>query len=329
MMECLVNILVPTYEPNPAFLRAAIESALAQKEQRWRMLIHDDASTADVHAIVEPFLRDERITFARSDTRLGIGGNWNACVSAGTFGAKANRSSRAPYLQFLFQDDLWHPLYLTNMLRALETNPTAGFASADHKYTCDATLQYDEQYDWVRLQRQHIAPGLHDGNTLLGEWIDRELLPNIIGEPSFVLLRRSLVEQVGMFDESLPQLLDADYWLRCLQQSDWYWVNAELGAFRVHGAGASTQNQLSGVGIYDRLRCFEKLIHALPRGPLRTAATTARNRSLESMVKKFWKRLRGGRGIPGKGTGGMGRFALQHPLLILGAVVRAMVKKDI
>src|SRR3989339_1808239 len=75
----LYSVLMPPYEPHPQQLAEALDSLLAQTEPRWSLLIHDDASKKNVKSMIAHYLEDPRITFARSEKNLGIGGNWNAC----------------------------------------------------------------------------------------------------------------------------------------------------------------------------------------------------------------------------------------------------------
>lgn len=306
---------MPTFEPDPSHLKQAIESVLAQTETRWHLWIHDDASRADVHAMIEPYLLDTRITFARSTKRLGIGANWNASVALGS----------APFVQLLFQDDLWEPTYLERALHACEHSDAIGLVASAHHYAFEGDISHRSEYEAVEVARKNTwKNGSIDGNAFLRSWIERELHPNLIGEPSFVLLRRSLIKQVGRFCEDMPQFLDVEYWTRCLSASDCAFVLESGGAFRVHPKGASAQNQLSGAGIYDRLRCFERLITSLPHSSLRRAAITARDRALSTMIRKFFRRVRSGGHIPVQGTSGLRLFVFQHPFLIIKAFLAAL-----
>jgi glycosyltransferase involved in cell wall biosynthesis len=312
--EPLIDIYIPTYEPDPAHLRAAIESAMAQTEPRWEMLIHDDASSVDVQNMVALFLKDSRIRFERSNTRLGIGGNWNASWKKGN----------APYVQFLFQDDMWKPHFLGKALTAMESNPAIGIVSLEHRYTCDPDAQSAHLYNELEaFRREHLKPGRHDGMEILRFWLERELHPNILGEPDFIMLRRSVMEQAGKYLEDMPQNLDMEYSLRCLQHCDWYYIKEHCGEFRVHGKAASATNQREGKGIFDRFRCFEEVIKRLPKGPDRTLAINARNKALTHMAKKFLQRINSGKQIKAKGGGAFKTFAIRHPLLIARALWNA------
>ena len=311
----IVSILMPTYEPNPQHLAEALESLLAQTESRWTLFIHDDASKSDVLGMLKTYLTDPRIRFERSAKNLGIGGNWNACVER----------AKSPYVQFLFQDDLWGPTHLTKALKVLSENESVGFVSLEHLYQYEGGVPVDAYERLRNFRKENVKPGLHEGEEFLLWWIRQELHPNVIGEPPFVMFRKSLLEEVGPFNEEMPQFLDVEYWVRCLRKSDWYYVREDIGAFRVHPAAASARNAASGAGIYDRFTCFEQLIASLPKGTMKKEAVAARNRALSSMAWKFFDRLKNRRAVGGKGGGGgvLKKFCLKHPLLTARAVLRA------
>ena len=310
----MINILVPTYEPNPDHLRAAIESALAQTETQWDMLIHDDASTVDVRAMVETYLSDPRIRFERSEKRLGIGGNWNACRAQGS----------AEYVQYLFQDDLWEPWFLEKALAAMESDPAIGIASLEHHYACNEDVHSAHLYsDLEEFRRANLTAGKHHGMDILRFWLEHELHPNILGEPDFIMLRRSVMEQAGPYLEDMPQNLDMEYSLRCLQLCDWYYIQDNCGTFRVHGKAASAVNQREGKGVFDRFRCFEEVIKKLPKGSDRTFAITARNNALTHMARKFLHRVGSGEKVQTNGGGPFKKFAMMHPLLVMRAMWKA------
>ena len=313
----LVDIYIPTYEPDPEHLGQALDSLLAQTEQRWHAYIHDDASKADVKAMVEPYLKDKRFSFSRSTKRLGIGGNWNACLPLGS----------SPFIQYLFQDDWWEPHFLEAGVQAMNEFPGVGIVSLGHDYVCtegsDAIPLYKEL---EQFRSNHLSPGVHDGKELLLFWLEHELHPNIVGEPDFVMLRRSVVHKAGKYLEDMPQNLDMEYALRCLMHGDWYYVDDVCGHFRVHTQAASAVNQREGTGIFDRFRCFERVIRLLPKEHDKKIAIKARNRALDDMAGKFLNRVKSGGRVQtkSKGSNSFKVFALKHPLLVTRTLIRAM-----
>jgi len=316
MSAASVNIFVPTYEPQAAYLHAALESIRKQTVEDWTVFIHDDASSVDVAAMIAPYLSDTRFRFERSPKRLGIGGNWNACL----------RSADAPFVQFLFQDDEWHPDYLQKSLEAM-SNENVGFTAANHGYTVEADSEGSQNfYGEIRTVRESMTPGHRDRKTFLEWWLQRGLHPNVIGEPSFVLLRRSLTDQVGPFHEDMQQGLDLEYWLRCLLISDVAYLPQILGAFRVHAAAASAQNDRMGRGLYDRLWCFDLLLRKLPSGDLKRLTQSVLRRELSLMIRKFFTRVGGGKQVSRGGSRVIVQLALRHPLLMTEALVSSLRK---
>lgn len=250
MPNPLVAVCIPTFEPDPAHLREAIDSVLAQTVSDWELLIHDDASSGDIAAMVRPYLTDARIRFVRSEKRLGIGGNWNAAAAA----------TSAPLIAYLFQDDTWHPAYVERALRALEEHPSAGMVALQHSYTCEMPDAPVRLYDEVKNLRDHLfRHGSTNGAAFLREWIARELHPNIVGEPSFVVIQRQLLERIGGWNTRMHQCLDSDGWTRMLPLTDIAMVPDDSGVFRVHEDGASARNRRDGRGLTDRLRILWRL----------------------------------------------------------------------
>jgi glycosyltransferase involved in cell wall biosynthesis len=320
MQKTLVSIGMPTYEPEPGQLRSAIESVLAQTEARWTLFIHDDASQADVHAIVAPYLKDPRVTFARSDKRLGIGGNWNACLA----------NLGAPFVQLMFQDDTWDKGYLKAASEPLERHPETGFVSVEHAYVFEAGIDPILQKGYEHLldfKRKEISEGHHDGREMLRWWMSRGLHPNIIREPSFVMMRKSSCEAAGKFLEDMPQFLDVEYWTRLLQICDWHNVTQSHGSFRVHVSGASMRNQREGKGLFDRLRCMEGVMNAA-EGSDRTAAKRAIAEQLAQMIQKFRNRKAAGGAVNPQGGGAVKSFAIKHPILLLRGLGMYLMRRS-
>jgi len=258
MAEPLVDILMPTYRPHAEHLRAAIESVLTQGESRWRLTIRDEPTDVNTKTIVEPYCIDERIRLSRNEHRLGIGGNWNRCL----------QDAEAPYVQFLFQDDTWKPDYLASAIKAFETHPRCGLISLGHTYTLEGETDLREHYRHVENTASQIAAGEHGGTAFLLRWMRKALRPNVIGEPSFVMLRRETVQRVGNFREDMQQLLDEEYWVRMLAAADWYRLPGNFGSFRVHADAASARNRAQRWKIAERFRLLGTALRIICCSPL-------------------------------------------------------------
>lgn len=312
-----VSVLVPTYKPNPLHLSEALESVRAQSEQDWECIICDEPTEVDTHAMVMDYLIDDRFQFHTNEKCLGIGGNWNECY----------RKASGNVIAYLFQDDLWEPNYLETALKIFSKNHDVGIISMHHQYQYDETLWTIDGYELVKEVQKQLLPGKQAGSEILEWWLKRNMHPNIIGEPPFVVLRKELMEEVGLFNENMPQFLDVEYWLRCLQHTNWYYENTSHGAFRVHSDAASAKNNESGRGLYDRLTVFEQLIKSL-HGPLKKVAITSRNRSVQDMIEKFLHRTKQGKGVSGTGSGQVFWFVLRHPIIVTFGLLKAIFRKS-
>lgn len=317
-----IDILVPTFNPNPEFLRQALDSIVRQTEQNFAVFINDDASDNDVVSVIQPYLSDQRFHFSKNSVRLGIGGNWNACL-----GEARRAKPGAPFIQYLFQDDRWYFNYLHEMLAIFDKNPTVGFASADHLYEYEKNIPTEETYDRLRtFKNDHLAPGVHRGEPFLRWWLTHQLHPNVIGEPSFVMMRTDIAQQAGMFREDMPQFLDVEYWTRLLLFTHWYFHPEELGVFRVHHSAASFVNDMQGTGIFDRFQCFHHLLRAAPKH-LYHDIEQSQHAALTTMVEKFLDRMYTRKRLTTKGSGPLQRFCFRHPLLISKTVASVLWAK--
>lgn len=309
-----VAILVPTYEPDPAQLRAALDAVFRQTEQDFTVLIHDDASKTDVVNIVAPYLASDRCRFLRSDRRQGIAGNWNACL----------KHTTELLVQYLFQDDVWNERYLEHAKKAMTEG--VGLVFTAHKYRVEGTMRFDkdmnEWYRDVEQERAALPKGRQGGRVFLERWMERGLHPNLIGEPSFVLVRRELLHAAGPFDTSLPQGLDIDMWAKILPETDLAFVPQDGGFFRVHVQGASARNRMEGRGLIDRLAVLERIARKGDK-ELRKQAKAAIRRELSGMFRKAQGRKKGsGGGLRGREVMRFFKIATRHPLLCARGVLK-------
>ncbi len=302
----MIDVLIPTYEANAEYLAEALRNLQAQTYQNWQAFIHDDASKVDVHSIVQSFLVDPRIRFERSAERLGIAGNWNACIE----------KTSNPLIQFLFQDDLWEPEYLARAVAPFE-DAAVGLVSVAHEYLNREGLKLEEYENVQTARRKDLPNRKTHGMQFLRKWIESGMHPNIVGEPSFVMFRRSLWDKVGPFNKELPQSLDAEYWIRILQHTDLYNVPESSGAFRVHSMGTSAQNQREAKGMFDRLLMFRRLISEL-KGADKAFAKQCTISEFGRMVEKFKNRMKVEADVPAGPNKKMLllRFYLKHPLFM-------------
>jgi hypothetical protein len=117
----LVSIGVPVYNAQ-RYLRAALDSLLAQDYQHLELIISDNASTDQTAAICEDYAsRDRRIQFHRADRNMGAVWNFNRTFEL----------SSGAYFMWAAFDDLRSPSYVRRCVAALEQQPSAVLCCTD------------------------------------------------------------------------------------------------------------------------------------------------------------------------------------------------------
>lgn len=118
-----VSVLMPTFE-QPAFLRRALESLLAQTLTTWELLIVDDGSEDQTEAAVRPYLADPRIDYHGLPSNGGLGAALNVAMA---------RAS-APFIAYLPSDDLFDADHLASLIACLDCHPDATLAFSGIRY---------------------------------------------------------------------------------------------------------------------------------------------------------------------------------------------------
>jgi SAM-dependent methyltransferase len=105
----LVTVGIPTHA-RPAYLKEAVEAALAQSHRDIEVLISDDGNLEEIRAIGEArAAADRRVRYQRNARNLGLAGNWNAVADA----------ARGEYLVIIGDDDRLLPTFVERMLTAI------------------------------------------------------------------------------------------------------------------------------------------------------------------------------------------------------------------
>ena len=181
-----LSVVIPTCG-RPASLAAALESVYAQSTLPHEVVVVDDGDAEHAgatRAVVERFCRPAARLIANHRAK-GPGGARNA-------GAE---QARGVLLAFLDDDDEWLPAYLQEVLRCF----------ADHIDALCTDLVY-------RYEDGHERPGKSAPDAPLSASAFLIRNPGLIG--SNLVIRRSLYQQMGGFDESLPTYEDVDFGLR-------------------------------------------------------------------------------------------------------------------
>ena len=179
------SIIVPVYNVETQWLTAAIESVKSQHYPHWQLCLIDDASTLEGvgDCLSRQQKSDSRISVAHNQKNLGIAGASDQGLALAS----------AEYIAFMDHDDLLHPDALLDNARLINEFP-------------DADLIYSDE-DKIDLSGNYHSPFFKPG-------FSPELLEsqNYIGH--FVVIRQSLLQQLGGFRSGVDGAQDYDLLLR-------------------------------------------------------------------------------------------------------------------
>lgn len=180
-----VSVIIPTCN-RAEKVAIAIDSVLAQTFADFELIVVDDGSTDDTPARLRDY--GQRIKVV-TQTNRGVSAARNAGIAAST----------GELIAFLDSDDVW-------LLHKLQTQ--VDFFAANPQAMWQQTAEM-----WVRNGRRVNPKQRH---AKLEGRIFQESLELCLISPSAVMLRRELLDEAGLFDETLPACEDYDLWLRIL-----------------------------------------------------------------------------------------------------------------
>lgn len=184
-----VSVVMPTYCRNAeGLLDRCIRSVLGQTFSDFEFIIVDDGSTDGSQQVIEGFASaDPRIVYVRHD------------INSGLPAVRTNEGillARAPYVAFVFDDNIWDEYCLEKLMASMEKIP------ADVHYAKTKTIINGEK------------------QVLLGEIpLTREFLQHLNTIPNgSILCTRGFFEKYGLYDPHIVarRVCDWDLWLRSI-----------------------------------------------------------------------------------------------------------------
>ena len=234
--EVKFSIVVPLYNTPERFLREMIESVQVQTYAGWELCMADgsDPQHTDVQRICREYVcRDKRIQYRRLEKNLGISCNTNACLEMIT----------GDYIGLIDHDDLLHPAALYEVMRTIENT------GADFVYTDESTFHDTPENAYL----PHFKPDFAPDNLRANNYICH-----------FTVFKRSLLDQVGLFDPACDGSQDHDMVLRLTEKAQrvahipeilYYW--------RAHAGSVAESSTVKPYVIDAGIRAVEKQLERL------------------------------------------------------------------
>lgn len=197
------------------YLDECLSSVVNQTFSDFELIIVDDGSTDNTQEVVSPFLNDSRVSY-RKKANGGQASALNLGITA----------TSAPLVTFLDSDCSWHPTRLEAHWNGLQRNPEAGVFMTDNVIISESS----EIIGQSRMPR------------FSGDITDHLLYDNYVPFNS-VTVRRSIIDQVSGFNESLRRNPDYDFWLRASMITTFLYSPEFLTNYRVFQDQLSTNKE--------------------------------------------------------------------------------------
>jgi|GEM_PF-2242227 len=206
-----VSVVMSTCN-NAAYLRDAIDSILNQSFAEFEFIIINDGSTDKTETILQSY-DDRRIIRLKNNqpSTLPVALNQGIAIAQGDYIARMD------------SDDIALPQRLEKQVAYLDTHSDVGIIGTNFDYI--STDGQQRQHD-ITLPINHsmIVWRLFTGFALL--------------HPS-VMMRTTLLKEVGGYDEAFTVSQDRDLWIRCLPHTTFANLSDKLMLYRVHEQSAT------------------------------------------------------------------------------------------
>jgi glycosyltransferase involved in cell wall biosynthesis len=218
----IVSVITPAYNA-ASYLSETIASVLTQTFGDLEVIIADDGSTDATLELAREWERvDPRV-------RTVSGPNGGSSVARN----RAIRHARGSYFALLDSDDLWWPEFLAAQMAVFDERPDADVVTGN-------AYNFGGPFSGRPLN----PPGPLRPLSLL------EILSQECSVCIMSVFRRSVIERIGGFDETLRHNEDYDFWIRAAAAGCRFLTNPRpLAHYRRHPASKSADDVAAFNGI--------------------------------------------------------------------------------
>ena len=267
-----MSVIIPTFNRSEKVVRA-VSSVLTQSFKDFEIIVVDDGSTDNTHEALSKYM--STIHYIKQPKNMGVSAARNRGIT----------NSIAPWIAFLDSDDCWLKEKLSSQIEFIDKNP--------HVVACQTEEIWIKNGRRVNPKKRHKKPS---GN------IFTQSLKLCLVSPSSVMIKRSLFEDVGLFDETLPAAEDFDLWLRISCRNPIYLIEKGL-VVKEGGHEDQLSRRFTGMDRF-RIRAIAKLIES---------GVLSYNQTLQAMDELSIKCSIYGKGCMKRGKIQEGNFYLTLP----------------
>lgn len=211
-----ISVIIPTYN-RADLLPRAINSVLNQTFKDFELIIVDDGSTDNTKEIVSEYLKkDNRIKYIYQENSGGPAKPKNVGI----------KNSKGKYIAILDSDDEWFPKKLKIQLDCYEKNLNNNIGLIG----CGGIKISKNEKKYI--QPNYFLPIK-----------SKELLERCIPfSSSSILIKRSVFNTIGLFDENFKSADDRDLYIRINQLYNFIFVQKPLFYYFIHDNNISSKD---------------------------------------------------------------------------------------
>ena len=232
-----LSVIMATYNENPIFLTACINSILNQTFRNFEFIVVVEPQEKNMEFLSGVESADKRVKVLKNETRLGVAGSRNRAIE----------ESSGDYIAIIDGDDYCAPDRFEKQLSFLANNPDISVVGSN-MYLIDES---------GNITGERKYPELHEDIKR------RFLLTMAIANPS-VILRRKDIAEAGLFENKFYKAEDFELWLRFLAYNKkMYNLQENLVYYRTQDNSNKKRGTLHFKNVYISRKRYSKRIWPL------------------------------------------------------------------
>lgn len=192
-----ITVVIPLYNKEKSISKT-LESVFAQSFADYEVVIVDDGSTDGSASVVSRMLAEKRV-----DERFLLIQKPNGGVCSAR--NRGISEAKYDYVAFLDADDAWEKEYLAEQVRMINDFPDAAMWGTNFAETRNGVRVHD-----------YVTGLPHGFRGYLEKYFDLLGRQSDLYHSSAVVIRKSVFDRVGVFDERLRYSEDNDMWFRII-----------------------------------------------------------------------------------------------------------------
>lgn len=227
-MHETISVVIPTYN-SAGYICEAIDSVLNQTCSDYEILVIDDGSTDNTGVLVQS--RYPAIRYIRTENK-GVSHARNLGIS----------KARGELIAFLDADDRWMPEKIEKQAALFQADKTIGMVFTENYFFNEQGVSAFTANKRSRLMRGNIV---------------RNIFLNSYVVTSTVMVRKSVFDRVGLFEEELAVAEDDNMWMRIGMKHRIELLDERLVQYRMTAGSLSSDFKAIVTGVNRQIQILQ------------------------------------------------------------------------